>query len=132
PDETQVAPIALEHIEQKRHRDGREREKQQQANDHHRVAVPVSARRAVARGVSRARGHQAATGFQPLNADGTSASAANVVTSKASGRASSARASALLSACPDLNAVYCPTSGWPSRYRSPIASSTLCFTNSLS
>src|SRR5260364_101630 len=51
---------------------------------------------------------------------------------KASRCANNSRNSALFSACPDLCAAYAPISGCPARYRSPIASSILCLTNSSS
>src|SRR5690349_16045050 len=109
-DEAQVAPVAFYQPEQQRDTDRGEREKQQQPNEDQ--VAPSTA--------------------QSWNADGTSSSVSNATNSQASLRASKARASALLSAWPGLNAVYCPISGWPRRYRSPIASSTLCLTNSLS
>jgi len=57
----------------------------------------------------------AVAGNHRANAGGTSAAAAKVVNWNASGRASSDRVSALLSAWPDLNAVYWPIIGCPSR-----------------
>src|SRR5450631_1376560 len=83
-------------------------------------------------GPHRRESSQAPCTCHDWNALGTSAGASKVTSSHASWSDSRARDKALLSPCPDLYAVYLPINGCPSRYRSPIASSTLCLATSLS
>src|SRR5690606_6964100 len=63
---------------------------------------------------------------------GAALSSSNVTTSHASGWAMSWRNDLLFKAWPDLCALNSPIRLLPSKYKSPIASSTLCLTNSSS
>ena len=119
PDETQIATVASEEVEERGDGDRGEREKEQQANKDQGASDSC---RAATRAAPAPRepgaqppAHHAGESCQPWNAEGTSAGSAKVTISNAAVRARSARATALLRPWPDLKAVYCPISGCPSR-----------------
>ena len=116
-DEPKVAVIAAEQVENGGDANRSEREEQQQAYEDQGASVALTTADVVAarRAPGSNAGHHAGESCQPWNAEGTSAGSAKVMISNASVRASSARATALLSPWPDLNAVYCPINGCPSR-----------------
>ena len=118
-DEPEVTTVAAEEIEDGGDRDRGKREEKQQANQDQGASggCALAARDLPAPRMPGARAgeHHAGESCQPWNAEGTSAGSAKVTSSNASVRARSARATALLRPWPDLNAVYWPISGWPSR-----------------
>ena len=117
-DEAEIAAVAAKQVEDGGDADCGERQEQQGANEDQDASAARALTTAHIVPASRPdahAGHHAGESCQPWNAEGTSAGSAKVTSSNASVRARSARATALLSPWPDLNAVYCPISGYPSR-----------------